>query len=358
MRWSVVLVAVLTLVVACADPTTDSPWRNVPLPQPGARILAFAPAPGGVLALGSIPVADARAPAAWSTTDGVHWSTVPVRPETPYGARAELISAGTGDHTVVLGRAFGGAHSNPRMSVWSGDAHGLTEHEQVFEMFGGPHAIAVSAAAALGGTDLLVGDWDGPTGRYGAAYWISADGANWQRRADDPALSSAPGEQTGAAAVGIGPPGFVIVGESLRDNVIRPVEWTSPDGDRWQRHELRGADAVAGGVGCTATCTILGQSVGADPRLLCWPAPDAEPASGPAARNVDVQQVVPTPSRILAVVAFDHLAHLVSLTSNCTDWQQILLPASSGRARVANLPSGLLVAGTDAERTRLWLRTA
>ncbi|MGW4531734.1 hypothetical protein ACWEOI_12370 [Nocardia sp. NPDC004340] len=142
MRWSIVLVAVLTLAVGCADRTPDSPWRELPLPQPGARILAFAPTPGGgVLALGSIPAADVRAPAAWSTTDGTHWIPVPVHPETPYSARAELISAGTGEHTVVLGRAFGGAHSNPRMSVWSGDTHGLTEHEQAFEMFGGPHGL-------------------------------------------------------------------------------------------------------------------------------------------------------------------------------------------------------------------------
>ncbi|MGW4354455.1 hypothetical protein ACWELJ_20460 [Nocardia sp. NPDC004582] len=357
MRWSIVLVAVLTLAVGCAAPAPDSPWRELPLPQPGARILAFAPAPGAVLALGSIPAADARAPAAWSTTDGAHWTAIPVHPETPYGARAELISAGTGDHTVVLGRAFGGAHSNPRMSGWSGDAHGLTEHEQAFELFGGPHAIAVTAAAALGGADLLVGDWDGPGGRYGAAYWISADGVNWQRHADDPALSSAPGEQTGAAAVGTGPSGFVIVGETLRDTIIRAVEWTSPDGSRWQRHELPGTNSVAGGIGCAATCTIFGQSVGADPRVLCWPSPETGPVPGPAARNVDVQQVVPAPAQTLALVAFDHLVRLVSVTPNCTDWQQISLPVPAERARMTTLASGLLVAGTDAERTRLWLRT-
>ncbi|MFD7847333.1 hypothetical protein ACFV4K_30950 [Nocardia sp. NPDC059764] len=357
MRWSIVLVAVLTLAVGCVDRTPDSPWRELPLPQPGARILAFAPTPGSVLALGSIPAADVRAPAAWSTTDGTHWTAVPVHPETPYGARAELLSAGTGDRTVVLGRAFGGAHSNPRMSVWGGDAHGLTEHEQAFEMFGGPHAIAVSAAGALGGVDLLVGDWDGPTGRYGAAYWVSADGANWERHADDPALSSAPGEQTGAAAIGTGPAGFAIVGETLRDNIIRPVEWTSPDGGRWQRLELPGANAVASGIGCTATCTVFGQSVGADPHVLCWPTPDTGPLPGPAARNVDVQQVVPTPSRMLALIAFDHRVSLVSVSSNCTDWQQISLPVPADQARMATLPLGLLVTGTDAEHTGLWLYT-
>ncbi|MGW4248758.1 hypothetical protein [Nocardia sp. NPDC004722] len=168
MRWSIVLAAVLALTAGCtAAHGPDSPWREVPLPQHDARILEFAPTADGVLALGSIPATDGRAPAAWTTTDGSHWKTVPVHGESPYAKLAELISAGTGDRTVVLGQAFGGAHANPRMTIWSGGAGGLTEYPQAMEMFGGPHAIAVSAAVALRGTDLLIGDWDGPGGRYG-----------------------------------------------------------------------------------------------------------------------------------------------------------------------------------------------
>ncbi|MFE5286397.1 hypothetical protein ACFRAQ_15645 [Nocardia sp. NPDC056611] len=45
----------------------------------------------------------------------------------------------------------------------------MAEHGQAFEMFGGPHVIAVSAAAALRGTDVLVGGSEGPTGRSGIA---------------------------------------------------------------------------------------------------------------------------------------------------------------------------------------------
>ncbi|BAW07331.1 hypothetical protein NS14008_17740 [Nocardia seriolae] len=356
MRWAIVVVALLVLATGCAARTTDSPWRELSPPQRDARVLEFVRTADGVLALGSIPHGDARTPAAWASADGTRWQPLPVRGESPYAKLAELISAGTGDRTVVLGRAFGGAHSNPRMTIWSGDGRGLTEYPQAMEMFGGPHAIAVSAAAALGGTDLLIGDWDGPQGRYGAAFWTSGNGADWERHAEDPALSSAPGEQTGAAAVTTGPAGFVIVGETLRDNVLRPLEWTSSDGIAWQRHELAGSNAVAAQIGCGAVgCTVFGQSIGAEQHLLCWPSPDAEPVSGPAAAAVDTLQVVPTATRVLGLAVLDHTVRLQSVTANCTDWQSIPLPVGTAAARMVALPSGLLLATTDDDRSRLWL---
>ncbi|WP_162958424.1 hypothetical protein [Nocardia yunnanensis] len=356
MRWSIVAVAVLALVTGCAARGTDSPWREFSPPQRDARILEFAPTPGGVLALGSIPAGDARAPAAWTTSDGSHWKTVPVHADSPYAHRAELISAGVGDHTVVLGQAFGGAHANPRMTIWSGDATGLTEHPQGMEMFGGPHAIAVTAAAALRGTDLLVGGWDGPGGRYGAAYWTSADGADWQRHADDPALSSTPGEQTGAAGVATGPDGFVITGETLRDSALHPITWTSPDGLAWARHELPGSNAVAAQAGCTAhACTIIGQSIGTSEQALCWSSPTAQPVTGPAATTVDTLQVLATPTRVLSLTALDHVARLDTIAPDCADRQQIPLPVSTAVARLFTLPAGLLLATTDTDRSRLWL---
>lgn len=223
-----------------------------------------------------------RAPAAWTSSDGSHWRAVAVEPRSPYGSLAELISAGVGDRTVVLGRAFGGSHGNPRMTVWSGDSTKLVEYPQVFELFGGPHSIAVTAAASLGGTDLLIGGWDGADGRYGVAVWVSADGANWQRRVDDPALSSGAGELTGASAITTGPAGFVIVGETQRDGTQLPLEWTSRDGSAWQRIAMPGTAALATQVGCNpARCTVFGQSTLAAPTVLCWPSDTAAAIPGP-----------------------------------------------------------------------------
>lgn len=245
------------------------------------------------------------------------------------------------------------------MTIWSGTGDELVEHPQVVEMFGGPHAIAVTAAAALGGTSLLVGGWDGSGGQYGAAVWTSTDGAVWQRRADDPALTSGPGEQTGASDVTTGPPGFVIVGQTLRQSTAEPLQWISGDGISWQRIALPGTNAVATQVACDiAGCLVFGQTLGTSPHILCWPNADTAAVDGPGAAAVDVSQVVLRDRKALAVVRLDGTAQLRSTSTNCTDWQDIPLPVRSAEARIVSLPSGLLVATTDDDRSRLWFRAS
>lgn len=83
--------------------------------------------------------------------------------------------------------------------------------------------------------------------------------------------------------------------------------------------------------------------------------PDAEPVSGPAAAAVDTLQVVPTATRVLGLAVLDHTVRLQSVTANCTDWQSIPLPVGTAAARMVALPSGLLLATTDDDRSRLWL---
>jgi len=197
----------------------------------------MAPWDGRLLVLGSVPGPQGRAPSAW-ITDGERLQSITVQPHSDYAFLAEFMGVGTGARILLLGQAFGGAHSNQRMTVWGGDTGTLAEHPQAFELFGGPHALIVSGAAALRNTDLLIGGWDGSGGRYGAAVWTSPDAVTWQRNATDPALSSAPGELTGASGVTTGPPGFVIVGDTVLNSVLYPLEWTSPDGRSWQRIPL------------------------------------------------------------------------------------------------------------------------
>ncbi|WP_330181684.1 hypothetical protein OHB26_35815 [Nocardia sp. NBC_01503] len=357
MRWSLVLLSVLALIAGCARGTTDSEWKELALPASGARVVELVPVRDGVLALGSVPSGEDRAPAAWTSSDGSHWRAVAVEPRSPYGSLAELISAGVGDRTVVLGRAFGGSHGNPRMTVWSGDSTKLVEYPQVFELFGGPHSIAVTAAASLGGTDLLIGGWDGADGRYGVAVWVSADGANWQRRVDDPALSSGAGELTGASAITTGPAGFVIVGETQRDGTQLPLEWTSRDGSAWQRIAMPGTAALATQVGCNpARCTVFGQSTLAAPTVLCWPSDTAAAIPGPAATTIDTLKVLVRDARTFAVVRLDGAVHLLSVRPDCTDWQDLPLPVPAARAQLTELPNGLLLSTIEDNASRLWLR--
>ncbi|KAA9147889.1 hypothetical protein FPZ12_045180 [Amycolatopsis acidicola] len=351
-RW--LLVAVLVLA-ACSAPPPE--WAELPPPAPGARVLAMVPVDGGVLVLGSVPGPEGRAPAAWMTADGRGWRPVALAPHSAYAFQAELASAGAANGQVtVLGQAFGGAHGNPRMTVWSGSTESLTEYPQPFELFGGPHAIAVNAAAA----GLLVGQWDEVSGRYGAAVWTTADGRTWRRQADDPALASAPGEQTSAVGVTSGPSGFLVAGGNQRGADLLPLAWVSPDGQTWRRLSVPGTGSTAQRAACDANgCVLFGASAGARPQALCWQVgldgSVAAPHPGPAGSTVDVKQAS-LGAQAFVTVSADSVARLYSVSRDCASWTELPLPAVAPEAYVAAVPAGLLLATTAADRSGLWWR--
>lgn len=345
-------------------------WREVPLPAPDARVLTIVPDGGALLVLGSVPGPDGRAPGAWTTTDGRAWRAVPLRGTSAYAGQAELIHAGVaGDRVTALGQAFGGAHSSPRLTVWSGSAGGLVEHEQPVEMFGGPHAIALNDAAARPGTALLVGQWDERSGRYGAAVWTSADGADWHRQADDPALASAPGEQTSALGATASATGFLVTGDTLRGASLSPLVWTSPDGATWRRIAVPGPPTASayGGAGVDraacdgAGCVLLGATTGARWQAECWPMAAetvGAPQAGPVGDTVTVTQGVLAGGRVVAALRVDNVARLATVGRDCTGWADLALPAAAPQAVVGPLGAGLLLATTGADSSRLWLRDA
>ncbi|QLY29289.1 hypothetical protein H0264_29005 [Nocardia huaxiensis] len=365
MGWlRVVMAAGLIALAACGG---NSPvdadfggWEPVGPPAAGARVLAVTAAGDELLALGSVPGPEGRSPAAWTTGDGRRWEAVTVTPRSGYGVVAELISGGVGERVVVLGQAFGGAHFNPRMTVWAGDRSALEEFPQSFEQFGGPRAIGVGGAAAFGGTGLLVGAWDGSGGRYGVAVWTSKDGANWVRQADDPALSAGPGEVTGAGGVAAGPGGFVVAGNSIRGVDYQPLEWVSSDGYSWQRIPLSGS-GVADRVACAATeqadpCVVVGRTVGVRPQLLCWPTASVY-RTGPGGGTLDVDQALLRADELLMSIRVDGAARLLTAGRDCTGMREVPLPVRAPRAFVGNLPGGLLLATTDPDGdSRIWLR--
>lgn len=364
----IALAALLTAAcVACTttqQPTIVHGWQELPPPAAGARVLAIVPDGSALLVLGSVPGKDGRAPGAWTTTDGRTWHTVPLRPHTFYAYQAELIAVGVANGRITaLGEAFGGAHSNPRMTVWSGDANGLEEHEQPFEMFGGPHAITVGDATALPGTALLVGQWDGPS-RYGAAVWTSPDGATWQRNAADPALASAPGEQTSALGAGTGPPGFLVTGDTQRGPRLLPLLWTSKDGRAWRRIDVpppAKGGAEADHAACDdAGCVLVGAAVTENWQALCWPATTtlsvSAPGAGPTGDTMQTDQILLHGNEVLDALRIDGAARLESASRDCTHWTAVALPVRSTGIRVGALAHGLLLATTDDTASRLWLR--
>ncbi|UGT42772.1 hypothetical protein LTV02_05000 [Nocardia yamanashiensis] len=354
------LVALLTALAGCATGSTPDPapeWIAQPAPATGARILSITPTPDGLLLLGSVPSPDGRSPAAWTTTDGRQWKTLTLTPHSGYAFAAELISGSAGDRVIALGQAFGGAHFNPRMTVWSGGTSALEEFPQSFEQFGGPHAIGVSGAAAIGGTGLLVGAWDSSSGRYGTTVWRSADGVNWLRQADDPALSAAPGEVTGASGVTTGPDGFLIAGNSIRGTEYQPLRWTSPDGHTWQRIPLSGTGVASQSACDAAGCVTIGRTVGPRPQLLCWPTPSTS-RSGPDAATLDIDQALLHSGRLIMATRMDGTAHLLTAARDCTGIRDLPLPVTAPKAILGTLPHHLLLATTDPDGdSRIWLST-
>jgi hypothetical protein len=374
-RLLLVVAALVAVATACTSvsaapkPVVIAGWREVQLPAFGARILTIEPTGNGLLVTGSVLGPFGRAPGAWTTTDGRTWHTLALHPHTPYASQAELIMATLVDgRLTAYGQAFGGAHSLPRPTLWSGTAAtGLNEYEQPFEMFGGPHAIDTSDEAALPGTVLLAGSYDGASGRYGAAIWTSPDGATWHRDADDPALASAPGEQTSAIGAATDRNGFLVTGYTQRDGRLTPLAWTSADAGRtWRRVPLPGGThaqqygATANRAACDSTgCVLTGAGIGPQWQALCWPitATKAGPEhGGPTGSNVQVSQVILHDDRALAAYRVNTVGRLESISRDCTDWQDVTLPVRSDEVRVGALKDQLLLATTDATSSRLWLR--
>ncbi|KAA2255986.1 hypothetical protein F0L68_27800 [Solihabitans fulvus] len=367
-RLFAVVTALAVAIVGCATPRpTPGPnggWREVPPPTAGARVLAVARIGAGVLVSGSVPGPQSRAPAAWTTTDGTHWQAVALRPNSPYAGQAELTQLGVaGGEVTALGLAFGGAHGNPRLTVWRGTATELVEHEQPFELFGGPHALAVNGLAAVPGTALLVGQWDGASGRAGATAWTSADGALWRRQADDPALASAVDEQTSASGVAATSAGFLVAGHVLRGAELTPSAWDSADGVLWRRLPVPagGGAATADRVACAGEqCVLVGAAVGARWTAMCWPVASGavgQGLPGPSGTTVQVSQVLSRGTRMVAVLRVDGTARLGSTDRTCADWQDLTAPVGSRDAVLGDLPGGLLLATTDQDSSRLWLRS-
>lgn len=379
MRAAVALVAVLSLAGCTASahhraPTTtplpgavSADWHEIAAPAPGARVMVLTPFDGGVLALGSVPGPDGRAPAAWTTADAKSWRRLALHPVTGYGQQAEFVMAGVaGAHIAAYGQAFGGAHSNARPTLWAGGAAGLSEHEQVFTLFGGEHAIATSDEAARPGQVLLAGSWDEARGGYGAAVWISSDGARWTRYADVPGLASRTGEQTAAYGAAATPTGFLVVGNTQRPGggTVRTdaLSWTSANGRDWTRSTLPSdGSASATRAACDASgCVVAGNTATAEQHLLCWsidPSGAATVASnGPGQGLVQVRQVLTRPDRAYLLSDVDRVIRLDTVARDCTAWSPIPVPERAQDAALAQLGDQLLLATTGTGASRLWLR--
>jgi len=191
------------LVLSACTPPPDQPaaqasaaavllgWDTVRLP--GDLVPATVTSVGDDVLVGGLVGADAeRTPALARGSAGTGspaWQPVSLRPSTPYGRVASLVSlSGDGRSIVALGAAHGGAHANFRWTVWTGTPAGLVDRPQTFETFGGQQAGSLLAVVRDRVGPLVVGTWQGAHGLDGALW--RADGDRWVRQPTPTALTN------------------------------------------------------------------------------------------------------------------------------------------------------------------------
>ncbi|MFI5897651.1 hypothetical protein ACIA5D_46945 [Actinoplanes sp. NPDC051513] len=221
------MLAVLS-VSACSKPSSSLSWREVSLPGAvmlrdvadcGDRWWAAGGAGGG--------------PAAWTSVDGVTWSSVPFSPlpASYYGPREVINSvACAGERVAMIGAVPGGAHGNPRVSTWRFAGGRLVENAAPFETYGGDQAVDVGPMAAGPSGFAIAGNRSS-----GGAAWIAPPSAREFRL-----IENAPGlaGKTVARDVVALPDGrWLVVGGSGGVLDQRSAAWVSSDGKDWSRDD-------------------------------------------------------------------------------------------------------------------------
>lgn len=271
------LVAVVLVLGACTSTPVPSGWTTVDLPG-GVRPTSVSSAGGDVLVGGASGTGDAQRPRL-ARLSGGSWHEVPLAARSLYGAKATLVHvAQSGSRIVAIGTAVGGAHLNPRWSVWVGTSDGLTEQPQGTETFGGEDAGSLTGIVAVPPT--IVGTWSVTSGQIGTATWGSS-GAAWVRQTDPPTVVGGPSEQTTPSAVA------TLDGELVLSGVVtsldattrqRAVVWTADPGGSWSRTDLdtSAGNSAATDLACSSACWVAGRVGG---RVALWTVATSGPKS-------------------------------------------------------------------------------
>lgn len=357
-------VLVLAAVGADGVAGTRPRWSAVPLAgATAARDLVRCG--GGWYLLGAYR----GGPGVWRSTDGVTWRRMRTAPHTYYGHRQVLYAGGCHRGRIVaLGAQVGGAHGNPRTSSWYGRADGtVVEVPGAVELYGGPRSVGVSRIAGGATGSVIVGDWEGSSGRVGAAVWWSADGRGFRRLPDDPALAGVRGEQTTAADATATAGGWLVVGSRYvldRPRLRRePVAWSSADGRRWRRERIAASDGrqTLDRVATTARGAV---AVGVDgSRFAAWRR-DRQGwhrigVFGAAGGTSGVRSLAVLPGGSLVATVPDAGRLALWWSADGADWSRIPVPATVSAHGDTTLVTGatgrtLLVAAHDPHATRLW----
>lgn len=196
----------------------------------------------------------------------------------PYARTATLTSLVTVNDSIdAIGVQTGGAHGNPRWTVWQGSvtSQQLTSHPQGFFTFGGHDAGPLLGLASWRDRPVIVGSRTTATGSRLVVY--SVEGTTWSAPPTSPAaVSSDSSRELGFTAATNAQEYLVITGDELRlapELKQRPALWLGIDDQHWTQVTLPVPDGGSGlaratGVACEAhRCWVTGWVHGA---ALAW----------------------------------------------------------------------------------------
>lgn len=241
-------------------------------------------------------------------------------PAEPYAAQARLVVVATaGAEVDAVGTVVGGAHGNPRWTVWDGTTTPprLASHQQEFFTFGGHDAGPLLGVLETPSGPVILGSRTTNSGARAVLY--TRDGTTWSPLPSPDALTSTTDVQLGFSAAATSGDRIVIAGdELLLTNGLeqRPVVWMGGLDGGWRRIDLP-IDGIAGsGLARATSIACAGTS--------CWVAGWVR--GHPVGWSVDVSTGTPS---LLAVLPGDPA------------------PGNDPRALIA-VVSGMPVVATDA----------
>jgi hypothetical protein len=273
-RPSVVLL-IMIMIVSCSSPgpparmetVRELSWSRIALPESvAASSLAAA---SEALLVGGRASSGGDQPVLFTVDASGSTRPVPLHPTSPYAKVADLISVATrGDEVVALGVAYGGAHANPRWTVWAGSAQRLDEYPQTFETFGGTSAGGLLDIIITSEGPAIAGTWAAREGGLDAAVWLRR-GQKWLRResagsalANTKEIQVAPRAASATSSTMIISGSVITFGDGPEQ---RATVWTWPTrNSAWMLQQLpdAGTQSEALSSRCGQTCWVSGHADG------------------------------------------------------------------------------------------------
>lgn len=352
------LVAATLSACAVADdqPQTLDGWQTISLPD--AMVPSTIEHRGDSLLVGGqARNGDTLAPALAKiavTDEASEPEPVTLTPSTPYGEVADLVSlTGSGDQVVAIGVARGGAHANPRWTIWTGSLDQVIDRPQTFETFGGWDAGTLIGVAVDARGPLVVGTWQGVHGLDGAIW--RAKGERWVRQPSPPPLANAATKQVSPRFIDQQSDGSVTVSGSVLDlsgGVRQSAATWHEVGGTWELTPLPGPGkrSEAWSTACSQTCWTAGIR---DDKIAVWSADELIDIPNLPAKDTDAAKVLLSADRVIVATSEGETGRL--LIGHDGKWRVYTGPDGAVQS-AALVGSRLYLVAGKGESRKLWVR--